>query len=84
MGTRDGRVHLRDVLYDLTDCDDPMEPELCERLRCRPGTVYSAGARRVLDLHLTLFSPHEGDIRRAFRDAEELVTGRVEFPPAQL
>ena len=58
MESPDGVVHLRDVLRDLRDCERPMEPELCERLRCRPGSTYSAGARRVLDMHLAVFSPH--------------------------
>lgn len=84
MSTRDGTVRLRDVLHDLRDCDDPMEPELCERVRCRPGSTYSAGASRVLDLHLTLFSPHDGDVEGAFRAAAVRAPRRVELPPAQL
>lgn len=84
MDSRDGRVHLREVLYDLRDCDDPMEPELCERLRCRASATYATGARHVLDLHLTLAGPRGADTVRASRDAEALATGRAELLPAQL
>jgi hypothetical protein len=80
MESRDGVVRIRDVLHDLRDCDAVMEPELCERLRCRPGSTYAAGARRVLDAHMVIFSPRNGDVERRFRDAEAEILGRVEFP----
>jgi hypothetical protein len=80
MESRDGVLHSRDVLHDLRDCDAVMEVELCERLRCRPGSTYAAGARRVLGAHLVIFSPHDGDLERRFRDAEARVLARVEFP----
>jgi hypothetical protein len=80
MTTRGGVVRVRDIVGDLKDCEDPMEPELCERLQCGPGSSYAAGARRVLNAHFVLFSPHGGDVELAFRDAEARVLSRVEFP----
>jgi hypothetical protein len=80
MECRDGVLHIRDALLDLRDCEDVMEPELCERLRCRPGATYAAGARKVLDAHLVIFSPHVGEVDEGFRRAEVLVSRRVEFP----
>jgi hypothetical protein len=80
MECRDGVLHIRDVLLDLRDCEDFMEPELCGRLRCGSGATYAAGARKVLDAHLVIFSPHGGDAEEGLRRAEAQVLRRVEFP----